>query len=561
MKIRPIIILVVCFPIIVASSIAAASSVQTSSLIDRKDQNTTPSSERPHPVITGKSTPILITSKLRPSTAKEVGMVAAPLQQIDSVMKHYISQKFFPGAVAFAARGGRIVKHTAYGYSARYKDNKFTELDNPIAMKKNTIFDLASISKIFTTVAIMQLYDRGLFGLDDPVAKYIPEFASVGKQQVTIRQLLTHRSGLAAGIPLYAQGRSREDRLRLVFQQRLKSMPGTNYEYSDLNMITLGALIEKLSGQRQDIFVKENITDPLGMRDTMYNPPKSLKKRIAATEYQPLLNRGLVWGEVHDENAWALDGVAGHAGVFSTAEDLAKLAHVFINRGNYGEKRILRPETVKLLLENQNEGVPGHDHGLGWELGQNWYMGALSEGTYTFGHTGYTGTSIVVNPNTKTVAILLTNRVHPSRSMGSINEPRRLFARSIADAIPVTIPGRGAAWFAGYGNKLNRMMEADLHLKEDTMLTFVTWHMMEEGWDYGFVELLRAGAWKKLAEFTGTSKGWETQKLLVPKDAKMLRFVYRTDSSINKRGWYVLHPKLGEKKLTFSRNSWQLRDY
>ena len=159
-------------------------------------------------------------------------------------------------------------------------------------------------------------------------------------------------------------------------------------------MITLGMLIEQLSGQRQDEFVREHITEPLGMKDTMYNPPASLKHRIAATEYQAIPNRGLVWGEVHDENAWSLDGVAGHAGVFSTANDLAKLAHIFINEGKYGGKTILKPETVQLLLQNQNTAFPGNDHGLGWELGQGWYMDALSEGTYSFGHTGYTGTSI-----------------------------------------------------------------------------------------------------------------------------------------------------------------------
>src|SRR5690606_41617846 len=163
-------------------------------------------------------------------------------------------------------------------------------------------------------------------------------------------------------------------------------------------MITLGALIERLSGQGLDEYVFENITKPLKMTDTMYNPPESLKHRIAATEYQPWTNRGVVWGEVHDENAWSLDGVAGHAGVFSTAHDLGKLAHMFINEGRYGGKRILQPETIQLLVENQIPEFPGNDHGLGWELSQGWYMDALSESS-TLGHTGYTGTSIVVNLN------------------------------------------------------------------------------------------------------------------------------------------------------------------
>lgn len=189
--------------------------------------------------------------------------------------------------------------------------------------------------------------------MDDAVAAHIPEFAQNGKETVTIRQLMTHTSGMAASIPLHTQGTNREDRLQIVLQQPLEASPGTKYTYSDLNMITLGVLVERLSGKSLDEFVKQGITQPLGMKDTMYNPLAKLKNRIAATEYQPLIGRGLVWGQVHDEKAWALDGVAGHAGVFSTAGDLAKLAHMFINDGRYGAKRILKRETIKLLEENQ----------------------------------------------------------------------------------------------------------------------------------------------------------------------------------------------------------------
>lgn len=527
--------------------------------IEKKEKHT--SSQKPHPVFTWNSTKIPTNPVLHPSSARGAGMVDAPLQQIDSVINNAISQRLLPGAVTFVARGGKIVQHSAYGYAAKYTDGKFTEMDQPVPMKEDTIFDLASISKIFTSAAAMVLYEQGLFELDDPVAKYIPEFAANGKENVTIRQLFTHTSGFVSWIPLYSQGTSRDDRMQIVFKQGLKNKPGTAYEYSDLNMITLGALIERLSGQRQDVFVKEHITDPLGMKDTMYNPPASLKERIAATEFQAVPNRGLVWGVVHDENAWSLDGVAGHAGVFSTAEDLAKLAHIFINDGKYGGKRILKPETVQLLLENQNEAFPGNDHGLGWELGQDWYMDALSEGTYSFGHTGYTGTSIVVSPNNKTVAILMTNRVHPSRNMGSINEPRRLFARQVADAIPVSIPGGGSAWFAGYGDKLNRVMETDLDLTNDAKLTFDTWYMTEYKGDYGRVEIFKDGAWKKVVEVTGASNGWEKKEVTIPKEAEKLRFVYSTDTYYNNRGLYILKPKLDSAPLEFTQNEWQSRDY
>jgi CubicO group peptidase (beta-lactamase class C family) len=531
--------------------------------IEKHEKST--ASKPPHTTFTWNSSVIPVSSVLHPGSARGAGMVEAPLQQIDQIMNQAISDKVMPGAVVLVARGGTIVKQTAYGYAAKYLDGNYTEMEHPIHMQENTIFDLASISKLFTATAAMMLYEKGLFQLDDPVAKYIPEFAQNGKENVTIRQLLTHTSGFTAWIPLYTQGNSREDRLQLVFKQPLLNKPGTTYLYSDLNMITLGALVERLSGMREDEFVKKYITEPLGMKDTMYNPPASLKNRIAATEYQTTPNRGLVWGQVHDENAWSLDGVAGHAGVFSTAKDLAKFANIFLNDGKYGGKRILKPETVKLLLENQNSRFPGDDHGLGWELNQGWYMDALSDGT-TFGHTGYTGTSIVVSQTNKTIAILLTNRVHPTRNTVSTNQTRRLFARQVADSIPVSMPGKNPAWFAGYGDNLNKVMEADLQLNQDAQMSFTTWYSLENESDYGYVEIFKDGAWQRIAQFTGNSSGWENKDITIPKEATKLRFLYKTDSSVNGRGWYVLNPQIQaadrpKEKLPFSNNEWQLRDY
>ncbi|MDR7080624.1 CubicO group peptidase (beta-lactamase class C family) [Neobacillus niacini] len=561
MKRKAFMITAVCSMLLSTTTVFANKDLTNEPSIEKVEKRTIPS-KNPHPAFTWNSTIIPVSGILHPSSARGAGMVEAPLKQIDQIMNQAISQKLMPGAVTFVARAGKIVKHDAYGYSAQYIDGQFTEMENPIPMENDTIFDLASISKIFTATAVMILFEKGLFNLDDPVAKHIPEFAANGKEIVTVRQLLTHTSGFTSWIPLYSKGNSREDRLKLVLNQPLKNASGTTYEYSDLNMITLGMLVEHWSGTRQDEFVREHITEPLGMKDTMYNPPASLKNRIAATEYQSTPNRGLVWGEVHDENAWSLDGVAGHAGVFSSAIDLAKLAHIFINEGSYGGKKILKPETVQLLLQNQNEAFSGNDHGLGWELGQGWYMDALSEGTYSFGHTGYTGTSIVVSPNNKTVAILLTNRVHPSRNMGSMNLTRRLLARNVADSIPVSIPGKSDAWFAGYGDKLNREMETDLHLSKDTKLTFSTWHMIENVWDIGSVEIFRDGSWHQLALLTGTSNGWEKKELAIPSDATKLRFVYRTDGSTNSRGWYIQNPKLDSgTTLSFTNNEWELRDY
>lgn len=254
------------------------------------------SQSKSHPTFSwdnpGPTSPVL-----HPGSVKGAGMRVEPLNEIDDLIEGAIDEQVMPGAVAFVARRGHIVKEEAYGYAAQYTDDEFTEMNNPIPMSKETIFDLASISKLFTTTAAMTLYEDGEFKLDDPVAKYIPEFAANGKESVTIEQLMTHTSGFKPWIPLYTIEGDREDRLEYVFNYPLQSEPGSEYTYSDLNMITLGALIERLSGIRLDEYVKKEITNPLDMKDTMYNPPAELKERIAATEYQPWTNRGLVWGK------------------------------------------------------------------------------------------------------------------------------------------------------------------------------------------------------------------------------------------------------------------------
>ncbi|WP_424236856.1 serine hydrolase [Bhargavaea ginsengi] len=475
---------------------------------------------------------------LHPGSVKGAGMVQAPLDSIDGAIGQSIADRTFPGAVVFVARNGHVVKHEAYGHSALYTDDRLTEMDEPVAMTEETIFDLASISKIFTTTAAMKLYEQGLFSLDDPVAAYIPEFADNGKEDVTIRQLMTHTSGFTSWVPLYSQGETREDRLDIAHRYPLANPPGTKYTYSDLNMITLGSLVERLSGKRLDQFIKDEITGPLGMKDTMYNPPAELQHRIAATEYQPALGRGIVWGSVHDENAWSLDGVAGHAGVFSTASDLAKFAHMFLNDGRYGGKRILKPETVRLLEENQIPGFPGNDHGLGWELNQGWYMDALAD-SGTAGHTGYTGTSIAVSKKNQTIAILLTNRVHPSRNTISLNTIRRTVARHVADAIPAPLPKHDDMWFSGYGDQLDRTLGFQLN-DEAAELSFDSWHRLEDGSDFGRVEVSADGvSWTELASLTGNGGDMERVTAELPEGTEFVRFRYDTDVSVNGRGWYV----------------------
>ncbi|CEG25474.1 serine hydrolase domain-containing protein [Bacillus sp. B-jedd] len=560
-------------PLILALSAVMATGAIVPAFAEEGNQNPGPSIEqregkagfqKAHPVFSWDN-PGPLSPVLHKGSIRGAGMVEKPLNEIDSYMDQMISEGAMPGAVAFVARRGHIVKHDAYGYAYKYEDDQFTESENPIPMREDTIFDLASISKIFTTTAAMILYEQGRFGLDDPVAKYLPEFAANGKENVTIRQLMTHTSGFAAWIPLYTQGTNREDRIDIVLKYPLSNQPGTKYTYSDLNMITLGVLIERLSGERQDEFVRNYITEPLGMKDTMYNPPASLKSRVAATEFQPWTGRGIVWGDVHDENAWALGGIAGHAGVFSTAGDLAKLAHMYLNDGRYGSEQILKPETVKMLIENQIPEFPGNDHGLGWELAQGWFMDALSEGS-TLGHTGYTGTSIVVNRNNGTIAILLTNRVHPTRNTVTTNIARRQLARQVADAIPVRIPD-GKAWFSGYGDKLNRSLLAEVELAEPAKLSFETWYRIEASADYGYLEWSVDGLnWERAKTFTSSSVDWVSEEAEIPAGAKFIRFTYTTDSSVNGRGWYVDKLKLVSKdgkpiELNFDGDGWKQRSY
>ncbi|WP_053218465.1 serine hydrolase domain-containing protein [Virgibacillus senegalensis] len=561
----PLCTVVICSSFLIPAIVTADShtSDHSPTMESKQNKQTQPMA---HPVFSWDQ-PGVLSPVLHPGNPRAAGMVQQPLDAIGQSINEFIADGAMPGAVTLVARRGHIVQQDAYGYAARYTDANRSEMDEPITMTEDTIFDLASLSKIFTTTAAMKLYEQGYFELDDPVADYIPEFAENGKGEVTIRQLMTHTSGFPAWIPLYSRGENREDRMEIVYQSELIALPGEQYTYSDLNMITLGGLIEQLSGKRLDQFVYDTITGPLNMEDTMYNPPAELKSRIAATEYQDVPDRGLVWGEVHDENAWSLDGVAGHAGVFSTAEDLAVFGHMFLNEGRYGGTQILQPETVKLLTENQIPQFPGDSHGLGWELGQGWYMDALSEGT-TLGHTGYTGTSMVINQNNDTIAILLTNRVHPSRDTVSTNPVRQQFAQHVADAIPVAMPGKKEdAWFAGYGNQLDRSLTVEWNGDEPALLSFDTWYRTETNYDYGYIEVSENGEdWTELDSINGSSVDWQHKELQIPEGTRYIRFRYDTDGSVNGRGWYIHHIQLSSEqgkniKPDVKSDGWVKRNY
>ncbi|MFF5991097.1 serine hydrolase domain-containing protein [Prauserella flavalba] len=360
----------------------------------------------------------------------------------------------FSGAVGMLVHNGLIVDTHATGGAVRYADGSGRELprSRQVPMRADTIFDMASVTKLFTSIAVMQLVERGRVDLDAPVARYLPEFGVNGKRSITVEQLLTHTSGLEPFLLLWRDWPDKASRIKAVMNVAPETEPGSTYTYSDLNLITLGVLVERLTGSTLDKVVAERITGPLGMTDTGFNPPASKRDRIAATEYQTNPRRGMVRGEVHDENAWALGGVAGHAGVFSTARDMAVLGQSLLNGGTYAGERILSEGSVRAMFTNYNLGFPGDDHGLGFELNQLWYMGGLTS-TVTAGHTGYAGTSFVVDPKSSSIAILLTNRVHPSREWGSINVARQAWATALSRAMAV-LPAEGRTfWFSGLGDE------------------------------------------------------------------------------------------------------------
>ncbi|NKI43791.1 serine hydrolase domain-containing protein [Streptomyces physcomitrii] len=388
---------------------------------------------------------------LRPGTPDYAGLDTGPIKAFQSSLTTWTNPAsgdnyLFPGATTLMAHNGTVVERSATGHAVKYADATH-ELpdDQKVPARTDTIYDLASISKLFTSLIAVQQLETGTLDLETPVAHYLPEFAANGKSDITIKELLTHTSGFDADpVPSLWQGYPDiPSRKQAILDTKPINPHGTTYLYSDLNMLTMQLVLEKITGKSLDELVREKITKPLHMTDTGYNPPKSKLPRIAATEYQTTPARGMVRGSVHDENSWSLNGIAGHAGVFSTVDDLAVLAQTLLNGGTYKGHRILSEHGVKLMEENFNQAFPDDSHGLGFELNQIWYMGGLS-GPQTLGHTGYTGTSLVIDPASRSFAILLTNRVHPSRDTPSTNTARRGITQALAQAMP--LPTSGRSW-------------------------------------------------------------------------------------------------------------------
>ncbi|GAB2628971.1 hypothetical protein Aab01nite_21150 [Paractinoplanes abujensis] len=366
-----------------------------------------------------------------PSTASVSASASAA--QVRTVLTKYLKptpdnpkHPGYAGAVAHVLQDNRTLLTVNVGHALRYKAGP-VELPaaQRVAMRTNSIFDLASITKVYTAILVLQLVDQGKVDLNAPVRRYLPEFTGTGKDKITVAMLLAHTSALPVGAKVTGF-RTNAERWRSVMTTPLVKggVPGTTFRYSSVGLMVLGRLVEKLTGKTLDKVLADRITTPLGLKDTGFLPLKWVKdkSRLVATDARS--SRGLLRGTVHDDVANHLGGVAGHAGVFSTAREVAVLGQMLLNGGTYGGKRILSAAVVAQMLTNVNKGKPAvdaerprrsADHGLGVEMNQPWFMGKLASPA-AFGHTGFAGTSLLVVPARKQVIVLLTNRAHPNWS-------------------------------------------------------------------------------------------------------------------------------------------------
>ncbi len=324
-------------------------------------------------------------------TPEEAGLNKIRLDKIHEFMKKYVNDAF-PGAVILIARKSVIAFHEAYGNSQIVPVKR--------EMTKDTIFDLASLTKpLATSIIIMRLVEDGLINLRQKVSTIFNEIEKDEiKREITLWHLLTHTSGLPAWEPFYKGFKDKKEIIKAALNAFPSNKPGEKYTYSDLGYIILTGIAEEISGKAFDKLFEEYVASPLGLKDTMFNPPDYLKSRIAATESCEWRGKVLV-GSVHDENAYAMGGVSGHAGLFSTALDIAKIAQMMLNGGIYGSKEILSRSSIQIMIKNHVKNL-GAGYGLGWMINDT--PNGTSAGDLfskeSFGHTGFTGTSLWVDP-------------------------------------------------------------------------------------------------------------------------------------------------------------------
>jgi uncharacterized protein YbbC (DUF1343 family)/CubicO group peptidase (beta-lactamase class C family) len=424
------------------------------------------------------------------------------LTVLDPIVEDAIAQRQIPGAVLIVGHDGRVVYRKAYGSRALQPRQE--------AMTLDTVFDCASLTKVVaTTTGIMQLWEQGKLRMNDPVAKYLPEFGQNGKQDITIRQLLVHYSGLPEDIDLGRKWEGKDTGYRMAFEVAPERPPGSAFIYSDINFIVLGALVERLSGESLDQYAARHVFAPLGMKDSRFLPPASWESRIAPTEEDE--NHHLLRGVVHDPTARRMGGVAGDAGLFSTADDLALFAQAMLDGG----RGVLTPATIAKMTAPQQPVNGTAVRGFGWDIDSPFSTNRgelLPVGSY--GHTGFTGTSLWIDPATKTYIVLLTNAVHmnmihmntihmntgPPMQQGSAVSLRTKVATAVAAALaldPAEAEKMRVAAITGY----NEMQSAarKLAVRNGTVKTGID---VLEGTKFAALHPARGGAPRSISLLT-----------------------------------------------------------
>jgi beta-N-acetylhexosaminidase len=365
---------------------------------------------------------------VQPMDAREDSQLRPAYEVIEKGVK----DKAFPGATLAVGFRGQVAIH-AFG--------KLSYDAKSPAVKPTTMYDIASLTKVVATTTLVAKLAEGDFAvpldLDAKVERYLPEWAGgpqpEWRHRVTVRHLLTHTSGLPPFKEYWRTSKSKQDTLTKIFAEPLEYEPGTKEVYSDLGIILMAEIIERLTGRKLDDLASSFIFSPLGMKDSMYKAPKKLWPTIAPTEVDNNYRHRLIQGEVHDENAFAIGGVSGHAGVFSTAPDLAAFCQMLLNGGVYAHQRILRRATLAQFTTPQQ--LSGGSRTLGWAVPTPGGLSGHYFSAHSFGHTGFTGTSIWIDPDRQLFVVFLTNRVHPARENQKIQQVRRDLHDAVMQAL------------------------------------------------------------------------------------------------------------------------------
>jgi uncharacterized protein YbbC (DUF1343 family)/CubicO group peptidase (beta-lactamase class C family) len=420
---------------------------------------------------------------------------AAPsdrLSIVDSIVQEAIRNEQIPGAVVLVGHDGQVIYRKAFGERALDPKRE--------SMTVDTIFDIASLTKVVaTTTAVMQLVEKGQIRVNEPAAKYIPGFAENGKQEITVRELLTHYSGLPEDLDLSQPWEGWETAVHMAYEEKLVSPPGSRFLYSDINFIVLGALVERVSQMSLDAYCLKNIFAPLRMSHTRFLPPQTWLPKIAPTQYDE--RDQMLRGVVHDPTARRMGGVAGHAGVFSTADDLAIFVQALLNGSS-----ILSPLMVEKMTTPQQPPTAQVLRGFGWDIDSPFSSNRgdlLPVGS--FGHTGFTGTSLWIDPTTRTFIIILTNAVHP-RGKGSAIALRSKIATAVTAALPLTMTEKDELrWKSITGYNEAQTAARRISSRNGTVLTGID--ILEA---HGF-DLIRGTAGKKRIGLLSNQTGVDAQ--------------------------------------------------